>query len=341
MAISAYVGIPGSGKSYEVVSNVIIPAFIVGRRVITNIYGISDEKIRDYCINKKKGDPLTFGKVIYVDNEQVQDPLFFPYIKDATLSEDSFCKAGDLICIDETWRIWESDKIPAQHRSFIAEHRHFAGENGVTCDLVVLNQSVTNLPRFIKDRIETTFSMSKLVSLGLRNRYRVDIYSGIKLFKKFKTTSYQCKYQKDIFPLYDSHVGGQGKELVVDSRQNILSQTKVWVLVIFIFIIFSCSIYYLMAFFGRKSTSVPEQPDENRHLSVQETKILQPTFIPLVSTQWRISGKIETGGKAWVILVDPQGNTRLEPLSQFSFSGLMLTGEVDGKIVTTYSGGSK
>ncbi|SUX73736.1 Zonula occludens toxin [Citrobacter freundii] len=40
MAISAYIGIPGSGKSYEAVCNVIIPAFTSGRRVVTNIYGL-------------------------------------------------------------------------------------------------------------------------------------------------------------------------------------------------------------------------------------------------------------------------------------------------------------
>ncbi len=40
MAISAYIGIPSSGKSYEAVCNVIIPAFTSGRRVVTNIYGL-------------------------------------------------------------------------------------------------------------------------------------------------------------------------------------------------------------------------------------------------------------------------------------------------------------
>ncbi|OKX31066.1 zonular occludens toxin domain-containing protein, partial [Escherichia coli] len=128
----------------------------------------------------------------------VKNEKFFPYKTDDGISEDSFCKAGDLICIDESWRIWENDKaIPANHRSFIAEHRHFASElTGITCDLVVMNQSVANLPRFIKDRIETTYRMTKLVSLGLRNRYRVDVFIGIKLFKSNLTVSYQCKYDK-------------------------------------------------------------------------------------------------------------------------------------------------
>lgn len=72
-----------------------------------------------------------------------------------------------------------------------------------------MNQSVANLPRFIKDRVETTYRMSKHVALGLHNRYRVDVFTGIKLFKSNLTNSYQNKYDKAIFPLYKSHENGQ------------------------------------------------------------------------------------------------------------------------------------
>lgn len=53
MAISAYVGIPGSGKSYEVVASVIIPACIAGRRIVSNIYGLATKSIYDYCVDIK------------------------------------------------------------------------------------------------------------------------------------------------------------------------------------------------------------------------------------------------------------------------------------------------
>lgn len=56
MAISAYVGIPGSGKSYEVVASVIIPACIAGRRIVSNIYGLATQSIYDYCVDIKKAD---------------------------------------------------------------------------------------------------------------------------------------------------------------------------------------------------------------------------------------------------------------------------------------------
>ena len=61
MAISAYIGIPGSGKSYEAVCNVIIPAFTSGRRVVTNIYGLQKDKITERY-------PDATGEIIVVDN---------------------------------------------------------------------------------------------------------------------------------------------------------------------------------------------------------------------------------------------------------------------------------
>ena len=45
----------------------------------------------------------------------------------------------------------------------------------------MINQDVAQIPRFIKDRIETTYRMQKHIALGLRNRYRVDVFQGIKL----------------------------------------------------------------------------------------------------------------------------------------------------------------
>lgn len=53
MAITAYIGVPGSGKSYEVVKSVIIPAVASGRRIVSNIYGLNHEAIIQYCYKNK------------------------------------------------------------------------------------------------------------------------------------------------------------------------------------------------------------------------------------------------------------------------------------------------
>ncbi|KND83162.1 zonular occludens toxin domain-containing protein [Aggregatibacter actinomycetemcomitans] len=160
MAISAYVGIPGSGKSYEVVSSVIVENYLKGRRIVTNIEGITDEKVREYCLNKKNAKEDDLGQLIRVSDEDCQRDDFFPY---KGSDENTICKSGDLICIDEVWRIFPTNEIKSNHRSFIAEHRHFTDEEtGVCCDLVVINQSVAGIPRFVKDRIQVLINLRHL-----------------------------------------------------------------------------------------------------------------------------------------------------------------------------------
>ncbi|MGA4658808.1 zonular occludens toxin family protein [Proteus terrae] len=342
MAISAYIGVPGSGKSYEVVSHVIIPAFMNGRRIVTNIYGISQEKITEYCLTKHKSDIKKLGEIIFVDNEKVMDDEFFPYMQNDAIAENTFCRSGDLICLDEIWRIWENDKkIPKNHQSFIAEHRHFDGENGITCDLVVLNQSVSGLPRFIKDRVETTFRMTKLTALGLRSRYRVDVFTGIKLFKTNKVSAYQCKYDKAIFPLYQSHVNAQGIEQVVDKRQSIFSSPKVLFMLISFPILLAISLAFLYQFFTRFQTETVVEEGDKQVITMPDTvenKSFSSSTPPMMSDAWRLVGKLEKSGQSWVILRNKQGYLRLEPASNFMLKGMMQAGTIDGKIVTVYSG---
>lgn len=204
MAINAYVGVPGSGKTYEVVSSVILPAFLNGRRIITNIEGISQDNFLDYIDEQNKSkkernriDYSSLGTIIKVNDEDVLKPNFVPY--KASLNE-TIAKNGDLICLDEIWRIFDdSKKILEEHKSFIAEHRHFVNEKGNTSDLVVINQSISNVPKFIKDRIENTYKMTKLLAIGMRNRYRVDVYSGSRLYKTNLIQSIQAKYNPQIF----------------------------------------------------------------------------------------------------------------------------------------------
>ncbi|HDR0626039.1 TPA: hypothetical protein QBZ48_000151 [Pasteurella multocida] len=343
MAILAYVGIPGSGKSYEVVSSVILEHFRKGRRIVSNIEGVTQEKLTHYCI--KKGDKESnLGEFISVTDEICQQSDFFPY-KGAS---ETVCRAGDLICLDEVWRIFPSDKIHENHRSFLAEHRHFTHEiTGECCDLVVINQSISQLPRFIKDRIEMTYQMSKLTALGMSNRYRVDIFTGAKTTKTNKTLQLQRKYDKEIFQLYKSYDGENGKENVVDGRGNILKSFQFKAMIAFALILFIVGIYAFKSFFPSEQegvsseVSMPSKQEEKSVNSPQESKTFSSFSLPIqlkLSDKWRITGELIKNGNAFVILADNQGNLRLEPRSQFQFSGRMLQGEIEGQLVNYYSG---
>lgn len=247
MAINAYIGIPGSGKSYEVVKSVILPAFMNGRRIVTNIVGIDKEAITDYVYklrgNDKNFNPNNLGEIIVVEDKDVLQDNFFPF--KGSFDDQTIAKSGDLICLDEVWRIFDSEKsIKETHKSFLAEHRHFTNEKGETCDLVVINQAINNIPKFIKDRIETTYRMSKLSALGFTSRYRIDVYTGARIYKSNLINSIQSKYDKDIFKLYKSYDGNNAKEQKIDSRNNYFKSFKFISIIILMIFFLLVSLYF-------------------------------------------------------------------------------------------------
>ncbi|MEI7369123.1 zonular occludens toxin domain-containing protein [Pectobacterium sp. 1950-15] len=344
MAISAYLGVPGSGKSFEVVRSVIIPAVSQGRRVVSNIYGLNPELI--YSFVRKNNKTENMGEVIHVSNEQVQDEYFFPYKSAVTDGKNTFCQAGDLICIDEAWRIWGSDStVPQNHKSFIAEHRHFAHpETGVTCDLVVINQSISNLPRFIRDRTETSYRMTKLKSLGLSSMYRVEIFGGAKLTKNERVSVKNYRYDKRIFPLYQSY-DGNGSEQIVDKRQSIFSNITLLIVIVILVVTVSLGGWYLWFFFHPENKKIPvhqNQPAGAVSQFQQNPAVPAPAPIatPKISTQWRVSGLIQDKNGRFVILSGADGRQRVEPAAGFVVSGAIMSGVLDGEIVTTWSGSS-
>lgn len=371
MAISAYVGIPGSGKSYEVVLSVILENYIKGRRIVTNIEGISDDKVRDYCLTKKGAKEEDLGSLVKVSDEDCQRDDFFPY-------KGSFgstvCKAGDLICIDEVWRIFPTNEIKENHRSFIAEHRHFTDEiTGVCCDLVVINQSVSGIPRFIKDRIETTFVMSRLVALGFKKRYRVNVYVGVKCNKQGLVAQYQNKFNDEIFKLYKSFDGVNGKQTVIDDRQNFFKSGTFRLMMIFIILAFGYSYYSLKDFISPKKQESEQVQEAEEVKEIENKEDVKPNNTAinkvnestnnddfggfgdiyrsmkakdelvrnnkeLLSKNWRITGELVKDGRLFVVLIDRKNNLRLEPRSLFENEGRSLKGVIGGEVVSYYSG---
>ncbi|MDE1493936.1 hypothetical protein KKJ25_02885 [Xenorhabdus bovienii] len=368
MSITAYFGVPGSGKSHECVKSVILPAYLLGRRIVTNIDGINPDAIRDYAVKLSKGKDPTLGEIITVTDEQVMQGGFFPYKRndeEGYSCSDSFCRAGDLICLDEVWRFWSSDKdMTNEHKSFIAEHRHFTDpDTGLCCDLALMNQHPDTVARFIKTRIETSYKMIKLVMIGAKSRYRVDVYTGVKLYKSNRTTSYQNKYDKNIFKLYHSYNGGKGNEVTVDSRQNIFSQTKLWVFIFGLLLLLSCSGYFIYAFFtsysddnsvvsGVNNNDVLHQDvlfndGESNNNNMRErggTERIERTEEGIdnpVSASWRISGVLNIDNYTYVALVNASGDIRMVNKTNFHGQGIMMFGFVDGEKVTYFSGVSK
>ena len=263
MPINVYTGLMRSGKSYEVVSEVIIAAIAAGRRVVTNVDGISNDLVRAYVAQKLKLNADQLGSILNVTNQDVFQPNFFPYYDDQKSAHtDTIVQPGDLVCIDEAWRFWPSTGgvIHKNHKSFFLEHGHFTNEKtGVACDLVLMIQDMSTLNRFIKSVVAFNFRTHKKVSLGLGSVYSVSMWEGHKQAKATLIGNWVRKYNKEIFPLYSSFKGGAaGKTVNVDKRQNIFSGKKLWFGVLIVLLMWGFGSYFAWSFFQPKSHKAPD-----------------------------------------------------------------------------------
>ncbi|MGG7605409.1 zonular occludens toxin domain-containing protein [Massilia sp. BKSP1R2A-1] len=352
MPINVYTGLMRSGKSYEVVSEVIVPAIRSGRRVVTNVDGISEEKIHQYLAAKNpQADATKFGRVLHVTNEQVFKEDFFPYYDDAKDAQtDTVVQPGDLVAIDEAWRFWgDGMKVHKNHRSFFLEHGHFTDSaTGVACDLVLMIQDMNTLERKLKSVVAFNFRTHKKVSLGLNNTYSLTMWEGYKQAKGNKIGNWVRRYKKDVFPLYSSFKGG-GKGVLVnaDSRQNIFASKKIWLgLVGMIVALYVCGTNAYKFFNPQSSAGAAKAPAVD-HKGAQGPQagavaVASPAGPAgrqqAFSEAWRVVGTFHAKGLSWVVVSNQAGVVRLESPSQFAGSGLVQIGDLDGARVTSWSG---
>lgn len=342
MPINVYTGLMGSGKSYECVSSVIVPAVKAGRRVVTNVDGIDSDAIRAYCQDKYGIAPEGLGSVVHCKNEDVGKADFLPYGENA----DTFCQPGDIICIDEAWRFWGTDcKLLAEHKVFFREHRHFVHtDTKVCCDLVLMVQDISDLHRILKVVVEVTFKTTKIKTLGLHKTYRVEMWEGYKLTQKGRVAVENKRYDPQIFPLYSSYTGGAGKELQVDGRQNVLKNPWLWIKAVFFLSVGIFGIYNSLAFFGSSAetdsstTSTPYVDSKTNSALPASAPAARAQARQTMSTFWRLVGTMQTGKTAYAVLQSTDGRMRLEHPSNFQNSGAVMIGEVDGERITAWSG---
>lgn len=215
MSIVAYVGLPGSGKSYSVVELQILPAMKAGRTVVTNIPLIREEwdklglpgELRSFDIMELKAEP-----------ERIME----------------YCEPGCIFIIDECWNIWPqgltADQVPDVYKKLLAEHRHMVDKQGNSTQIVLVVQSLANISKFARELVETTFVTTKLSFVGLSRAYRVDVFHGMVTGctpnPKKAQRQLTGRYRQEIYRLYKSHTMSEAASLganesKMDNRQNI------------------------------------------------------------------------------------------------------------------------
>jgi zona occludens toxin len=336
MAITAYTGLQGHGKTYEVVKNVILTNILKGRRVVTNIAGLKDELIREYLIRNYSADPVRLGQIVHVSNEDVLLPYFFPWEgyadglplkvrprKRSRFSLDDsdveyewpegvaphpVVKPGDVAVLDEVWRWYATgERILPEHMKFFRMHRHFVDpETGVTCDAVLIIQVLQDLQDKVLKVVEKNFHMQKHKGLGFENRYVVNCFGGYRQTQKALIESHQEQYEPDIYNLYSSY--SQNKSDKLPSEQNADARGKLWnrwhfklgIPLAVVSII--SSFFYMWRFFHPK----PKEPAN----AVAGAHVSPVPAAPAVSPVWRIVGVFHGGGALTFVLQDAQDRVR-------------------------------
>ena len=154
MALAAYTGLPGSGKSYSIWEYSIIPALKDGREVWTNIPFNIDLVEKDFgCCPKS----FTLADI------ESNDKFFHEVLP-----------KGVLVVIDELWKLWPSgirtNAAVPDHLEFLAEHRHLVGENGRSTEIIIATQDLSQVATFARNLIASTFRTVKLDVVGQGNR---------------------------------------------------------------------------------------------------------------------------------------------------------------------------
>ncbi|HGQ7415193.1 TPA: zonular occludens toxin domain-containing protein, partial [Pseudomonas aeruginosa] len=242
MAIDAYVGKPGHGKSYGVVEHVIIPSLKQDRHVVTNIPLEVDMLLMD------------FGGTI----EQLPEDWF----EREDLAD--FAPPGSVLVLDELWRRWpkgqKTNDAPMADKKLLAEHRHRVDKKNRSMRVVMVTQDLDQLASWATLLVETTYRMVK----KSKTMFRVDIYNGVAKgdsppkSKLLRSTA--GRFKPDVYRYYksatQSETGGVGDESKADTRGSFLRSWGFWGLVGLIVVCLSVGIPGVVRFF------TPPQPKQ-------------------------------------------------------------------------------
>lgn len=214
MAIDAYTGLPGHGKSYGVVEHVIIPSLAEGRHVVTNIPLEADDLLADHGA---PGARITQLPADWFERPDLADLI----------------PAGAVAVLDELWRRWpaglKSNNALLADKSLLAEHRHRVDDAGRSMRVVLVTQDLAQVASWVRLLVEQTYRMTKLTAIGSRKKFRVDVFQGAATGQNpprsrlIRQTFGQ--YKPGVYRYYSSATqsatGQVGDETTADKRANI------------------------------------------------------------------------------------------------------------------------
>lgn len=334
MSIVAYTGLPGSGKSYGVVENVVVPALKAGRLVCHNM-PLNEGELLAYC---------KAGMLQQLARE----------MKAADIVEA--CPPGAVIVLDECWRYWPSgmnaSTIPERQKEFFAMHRHRVGEDGFATEIVLVTQDLSQVASFVRNLVEQTFRANKLTAIGSAKRFRIDVFEGAVTgphpppAKRLREIF--GKYKPEVYALYSSHTqsqsGGAGQEVKADQRGNVLKGWKLRIAVLALlsvpFLLWGagCSVLKFRDQAGRGAKAERSEGQSAPAPVTPVSSVPAPPPKPRESSTWRFAGRITVEGQERVVL-DSEHGARMIPVELCRRdAALNDVCELDGEVIASWTG---
>lgn len=301
MAIVAYTGLPGAGKSYAAVANQVIPALRAGRTVCTNI-PLQAAVVSAMC---------PAGTLIELTNEAI-----------CNTSLDDLVPHGAVFVADECWQFWPSGgkDFSQPVKDFFAKHRHRVDSAGRSMQIVLVTQDLASIAPFLRRLVDQTFIHHKHSALGADNRYRVSIYTGgqtgLKPPKSQWVASRHGKYEKEVTSCYRSHTQAQTDGAVDESKVD--GRGVIWRSPVFVAGLAFCGLGFPLAVWGLQKLWIGDRADEPDSVEVSSSKPDARQPVKTVRRETgdgaRVSGIVEVGSGGFAVVVNSAGFSRLVPL---------------------------
>jgi zona occludens toxin len=334
MAVTAFTGPPGAGKSHALMKDVLVPAIMNGRRVLTNIDGVDADAVRAYCL-ERIDDVAQLGELLTFDGSDALKPGFFP--DEATGDQVTTVKGGDLVVFDE-WALTfpRRGNLPqgCNVEGFLRWHRHLNGADGSATDVAIGTQLASDVHQNFRGLIVKSYKFRKLTALGADRQYTWQLFEGHLQPKGGHYKTGTGTYDKAVFPLYASSAAakeGKHVELRTNKKESIWSGWKAWAAIVAPVVLILGGSLGLWASYGT-TEPVAAQALATAPGAPPGSPVALAPIAAAPTSPWRIVGQIDGDEGVRVIVTDEKGGVRMLKPDGFNFDqGRAVSGMVDGQ----------
>lgn len=286
MAIEAYTGKMGDGKTYEVVKSVVVPAIRRGQRVVTNIRGLNAELIAKH-LDMPVGRVRALIKEFHIDDAfgptGALVPNFFP---SEGGQEDGILEWGAYNIIDEAHFVFGTGtKFDNRGKYFMRQHRHETVDDQST-QIIIITQSVDDLTSSVKNVIRSTTRCIKKTMFGKNKEYWCRNFNGATEAPSKMINEATYKYSEPYTSMYMSQRGAMANERGVDNRGVIWKNRKLQIFALLALLATVFLIYSLSTMGSRLTNSVaPVAGTQAAHAAAFQTEGKRTCTTPVVLTE--------------------------------------------------------